>query len=176
MRRAWPLFAVLALLGGCDTADRLPAVPPATAAVSPVFTDADVRFVSAIEPHHEEGIAIARIGADRAANPDLRVLAKAIVATQQDEVTRLKGWLAAWHQPAPAGSRSAGKDLGKLRAAKGAAFDRAFITLLIAHQEGAVRLARAETAGGRNINAVAFAKQVDASRTGEIAQLRRYLG
>jgi uncharacterized protein (DUF305 family) len=176
MKRAWPLFAVLILLAGCGTAGETPAAaPPATAAVSPLFNDADVRFVRAIIPHHEQGITIAQLGAQRATNPDMQVLANAIVATQRDEVARLRGWLAAWQQPAATASAAADKDLAKLRKAKGEAFDKLFLAVLIAHQGKAVEIARAETAGGRNINAVAFAKQVDASRTGEIAQMRRFL-
>jgi uncharacterized protein (DUF305 family) len=189
-RRALLALALVvpALLTGCGTA-REKATPPgpaATAAVSPGFNSTDVMFVQMIIPHHRQGIAIAEIGAERASRDDIKVLASAIVATQRDEVARLEGWLRVWKQPAtadPAAHAAHGsmpgtteKEIAKLRKASPAALDEAFLDMLIAHQDDAVRLARFETAGGENVNALGYAKQVDASRSAQIEQMRGYLG
>jgi uncharacterized protein (DUF305 family) len=175
------------MLGGCGTTpEPQPTGPAATAAVSPVFNDADLAFVRALIPQHRQGVEIARIGAERASRPEMRVLASAIVTTQQDEVARLAGWLKAWQQPSVAsspavvaspsapGGTSAGA-VAALGKAPAAGFDKAFLDLMIAQQDAAVRLARTETGAGRNPNALAFARQVDASRTAEIQQMRATL-
>ena len=187
MRRALiaAALAVPLLLAGCGTAREKPG-PAASAAGSARFNDTDVMFVQMIVPHHRQGIAIAEIGADRATRADLKVLASAIVATQKDEAARLEGWLKVWKQPAtadPAAHAAHGgmpvtseKKIAKLRTTSRAKVDKAVLDLLIAHQDDAIRLARYETAGGRNINAVGYAKQVDESRTAQIGQMRGYLG
>jgi uncharacterized protein (DUF305 family) len=181
-RRAAPtivggLVSVLVLLGGCGTAPEQGAAPgpTATAAVPGVFNAADAAFVRALLPHHREGIEIAEVGAARTTRADVKVLAQAIVATQQDEVTRMRGWLKAWQQPEPAPAATAGgKQIAALRTAS-TGFDQRFLDLLIAHQEQAVKLAQSEQAGGENPSALAFAKQIVQSRTAEIDQMQAFL-
>jgi uncharacterized protein (DUF305 family) len=176
-------LAVPLLLFGCGTAREKPG-PAASAAVAPGFNETDVMFVQMIVPHHRQGIAIAEIGAERATRADLKVLAGAIVATQKDEAARLEGWLKTWKQPAtadPAAHAAHGgmpgtteKEIAKLRKASKAEVDKALLDMLIAHQDDAVRLARFETSGGENVNAVGYAKQVDESRSAQIKQMLGY--
>ena len=168
--------AVLVLLGGCGTAPE-PGTPPGpatTAAVSGSFNAADAAFVRALLPQHRQGVEIAEIGAARTSRSDVKVLAQAIVATQRDEVTRMQGWLKAWHQSATAPAAAANaKKIAALRTTS-TDFDKAFLALLITQQERAVTLAQTEQAGGRNPDALAFAKQIIESRTAEIAQLHAF--
>jgi uncharacterized protein (DUF305 family) len=165
---------VVLLLSACGTArDTGSPGPAASAAVSPEFNEADVAFTRALIPHLQQGVQIAELGAQRATRPEAKMLAGAIVATQKDEIGRLRGWLTTWKQPPP----SAGppiRQLAALRTSPPSAFDRQFLDLLIAHQGAAVRLARIEIGAGRNRNALAYARQVDKSRTAQIAQLTGY--
>jgi uncharacterized protein (DUF305 family) len=156
--------AVLLLLGGCGTAGEPAAktAPAATAAVSPDFNTADVTFVRALIPHHLAGAALARAGAEHDARAEVRLLAAAIVSTQEDEARRMAGWLRAWKQPAAPAGPTVAPTAFSLRA-------------LIDHQRQAIGLAETEAATGRNRNAVAFARQVVESRTAQVDQLRRYL-
>jgi uncharacterized protein (DUF305 family) len=130
-------------------------------------------------PHHRQGVEIAEIGAGRTTRADVKVLAQAIVATQQDEVTRMRGWLKAWQQPAPAATAGAGATAGEKKIAAlrtvSTGFDEKFLGLLIAHQKQAVKLAQSEQAGGKNPDALAFAKQIVQSRTAEIDQMQAFL-
>src|SRR4051812_45014208 len=138
--------AVLAVLlpGGCGTARGTGSPgPAASAAVAPDFNAADVAFVGALIPHLRDGVQIAELGARRAARPEAKMLAGAIVATQKDEIGRLQGWLAAWRQPPPSSGPPL-PELAALRTSSPAAFDSPFLDLLIAHQDAAVTLARTE--------------------------------
>jgi uncharacterized protein (DUF305 family) len=162
-------------LGGCGAASGGDTPGPATTtAVSPRFNAADVAFVRALIPQQQQGVRIAEIGVRRAARPETRMLASAIVATQRDEATRLEGWLITWNQPA-APAVPADRHIAALGTMPAADFDDAFLGLLIARQDAAVKLARTEAGAGANPNALAFARQVDESRTAEIAQMRGYL-
>jgi uncharacterized protein (DUF305 family) len=162
-RRFFAAAVAVLVLGGCGSEPPSPA-PTAT------FNQADVTFVRALLPHHRAGIALAGIGAERAARPELRTMAAAIVATQRDEVARMSEWLAAWKQAPP--SEGAEPDLAGLEAVGQPGFDKSFLTRLIAQQEKAVQLAAAEESGGSNVNARSFATQVRLSREAQIEQLR----
>jgi uncharacterized protein (DUF305 family) len=158
------------LLAGCGTASPTPA--PSAA----VFDAADVLFVQQLIPHHRQGVRIAEIGADKTTDAGVRVLASAIAATEQDEVTRMTGWLAAWQQPATAPSGGPSTPAGKITALEQAKnVDHAFLTLLITHQQAAITLAGTELRNGRNLNALAFAKQILESRAAEIKQMQGFL-
>jgi uncharacterized protein (DUF305 family) len=172
-------LAVLLPLPGCGTVrEGEPATPAAAPSVSRGFDAADVTFVRTLVPHHRQGIEIARIAAERSARPHVKILAEAIVATQEDETVRLAGWLRSWQQPAITGSAapaSSERRIAALRKVAGRDVDRRVLTLLIAHQQEAVAIAQAESRAGRNINALAFAEQIQRSRPAEIDQMRAYL-
>jgi uncharacterized protein (DUF305 family) len=165
---------------GCGTEPPAPVGPSVSAGVSSDVNATDLSFVRTLLPHLRQGIAIAEPAAGRGARDELRTLAAAIVATQRDEVARLQGWLRAWGRSEPASeSASASAPATDARVAalarlSGPKLDAAVLDLLIDHQAAAVRLARAETGGGVNREALAFARQVDASRSAQVRQLTAY--
>lgn len=167
MRRALTVIpVVLVLAAGCGTATPPPggtATPAVTTttAVSADHDAGDVAFAQGLITHHRQGIALAAATAAR--HPDARTMAEAIIVTQQDEVVRMTGWLTAWGAAAPPSAAPAPVAGDPLRA-------------LIAHQQQAVTLAQQEQAKGANPAALAFARQVIESRTGQVTQLRGYLG
>ncbi len=67
-------------------------------------------------------------------------------------------------------------DLRGLGRRRGAAFDRMFLTMMIAHHQGAVEMARTELADGTDADVRALAKEIRTAQTREIAQMRRMLG
>ncbi|MEU4240637.1 DUF305 domain-containing protein [Actinoplanes sp. NPDC026619] len=163
MRRVSIALVATLLLAGCGTQQSSsPSPAPATAdalGAGPRHNDADVAFVRALIPHHQQGIALASAAA--AENPQARTLAEAIIVTQQDEAVRMTGWLTTWGVAPPPSAAPAPPAGDPVQA-------------LISHQEKAVELAQQEQANGANLTALAFAKQIIESRTGEIAQLSTY--
>jgi len=158
---------------GCGAEPPPPIGPSVSAGVSRDVNATDVAFVRTLLPHLRQGIAIAQPAATRSARDELRTLAAAIVATQRDEVARLQGWLRAWGQSESASAPATDGRVAALARLSGTKLDAAVLDLLIDHQAEAVRLARAET-GGVNREALAFARQVDASRSAQIQQLTAY--
>ena len=146
---------------------------------------ADVTFATGMIPHHEQAVVMAKLAATRASSPAVKDLAKKIEAAQQPEITMMTGWLAAWGEPQP--SAMGGMDMGgstgmmsaadmmKLTKSTGTAYDKMFLTMMIAHHQGALTMAATETATGKSNDALTLATNVTASQTAEIATMQGLL-
>jgi uncharacterized protein (DUF305 family) len=180
------LVALLApmLLVACGQAEQSATLPPSASAAGGGggHNDTDVMFLQMMLAHHDQGLQMVRLAEDRASD-DVRVLAQAVDATQSDEIVLMKKWLAGWSAPttvdhAPSAHADHGglpatgpEEISALRAAKGAAFEKAFLNLFVAHQHNAVEMANLERSSGSNADAKAFAERVRQSRTDQIQQM-----
>lgn len=129
------------------------------------FAPADVAFMQMMIVHHQQAVTMAALAAARTNNPQLLTIAGRITASQKDEVRFMRDWLTRRRQPlamsaaahaainhtamghaAPGHSGPTMKgmatpaQMAALAAAKGAAFDRQFLELMIAHHNGAVTM------------------------------------
>jgi uncharacterized protein (DUF305 family) len=59
----------------------------------------DVRFLDAMIPHHEGAVIMAKNLAKHSTRPEMKQLAKTIIASQQTEIDRMKQWRSAWSKP-----------------------------------------------------------------------------
>ncbi|MFF5233535.1 DUF305 domain-containing protein [Dactylosporangium sp. NPDC000521] len=187
------VVACAALVTGCGTKPDAPSSAPAgsaSAATGEDFNSIDVMFAQMMVPHNRRGVEIARLAKDRPVRAEVKTMAIAIEATQNEEIEMMSGWLRKWKQPATADPSAhaahAGHggvvperteaEINALRDTPDAEFERKFINLLIANQDDAIQLASMETSGGVNEAAKEFANKVKLSRNGEISLLRGYLG
>ncbi|TYK51217.1 DUF305 domain-containing protein [Actinomadura decatromicini] len=146
----------------------------------------DVMFAQMMIPHHRQAIEMADLAASRASSPEVGRLAAAIKKAQDPEITRLTGWLTSWGVAVPSsgmGSMHHGgmdgmmsaKEMKDLEAAKGRAFDTAFLEMMIKHHQGAVEMAKAEQASGRFPAAKRMAGDIVSSQSAEIEKMRSLL-
>ncbi|MGW5667601.1 DUF305 domain-containing protein [Micromonospora sp. NPDC003776] len=159
------------------------------AGASASFGDADVMFAQMMIPHHQQAVAMAELAESRAADPELKKLAAQIKGAQAPEIATMSGWLTAWGRPVPSASAGHGMpgmdhgmpgmmsdaDMGKLAASSGTDFDRQFLTMMIAHHEGAITMAKDELAQGANPAAKALAQQIVTAQQGEIDTMKKVL-
>jgi uncharacterized protein (DUF305 family) len=190
-RVAVALLLTLPAIAACGSDDS--AQPTAEQAA---FDHADVAFAQSMIPHHDQAVLMAKLAATRSDNTDVRRLAKKIIAAQQPETATMKSWLRSWGEPEMAGEdgtahplstgempsmnqdmpgMAADADLAKLKAASGRAFDRLFLTLMIAHHRGALAMADIEKAQGKFPAAVQLARAVLRTQGGEIAMMQKLL-
>ncbi|WP_226350449.1 DUF305 domain-containing protein [Pseudonocardia sp. ICBG601] len=170
-------LAAALVLTGCAGGGA--SAPPAASSSS-----ADVAFAQGMIPHHEQAVAMARL-ADGRAGARVRDLAARIEAAQGPEIGRLQGFLADWGA-APAADHHGGhgdmagmmsdEQMAGLGRASGAAFDRSFLEMMIAHHEGAVTMARAELDTGVDPRARELAQRIVDAQQAEIAEMRALLG
>ncbi|MEE4207341.1 MAG: DUF305 domain-containing protein, partial [Erythrobacter sp.] len=116
------------------------------------YTRADVRFMQDMIVHHAQAVAMAELVADRTNTEEIVAIAGRIEASQDDEIKFMREWLAERGESEQM-AMMAGHDHSKhhvmmgmatpeqmqaLAEAEGAEFDRQFLTLMIAHHEGAL--------------------------------------
>ena len=117
------------------------------------YSEADVRFMQDMIPHHHQALVMSRLVADRTNRNELIEVAGRIETSQADEIEFMQSWLAARGERVPdpaahhhmhmshdmAGMASP-EQMAELEAASGAEFDRLFLTLMIEHHEGALTM------------------------------------
>lgn len=103
MRKRLLAVVAVVLLAACG--DPAP-TPPATGAQAG-FNDADVRFLQAMIPHHQQAIDAAKLVTGRTDRSQLVRLADTITTSQAAEIQTMKGWLQRWQQPLPATNQTA---------------------------------------------------------------------
>ncbi|MFJ4501052.1 DUF305 domain-containing protein [Streptomyces sp. NPDC088864] len=150
---------------------------------------ADTAFAQGMIPHHRQAVEMAGLAPDRAASAQVKKLAEDIEKAQEPEIRTLSGWLASWGEDVPAegstdhsghtmggmGGMMTAEDMDALKKAKGRAFDRAFLKMMIEHHEGAVDMARAEQSGGAHAPAKKMAGRIITSQSAEIDLMKQLL-
>jgi len=66
-------------------------------------------------------------------------------------------------------------DMGKLEKATGGEFDTMFLTMMVEHHEGAVKMATTEKAKGEYKDATAMAGDIVTAQNAEIAEMKKLL-
>ncbi|MEU1885411.1 DUF305 domain-containing protein [Micromonospora rifamycinica] len=159
----------------------------------PGFTAADSLFVQGMIPHHTQALEMTALLAGRTTSPDLTLLAKRIEVSQGDEIARMRQWLAerkvptagphggTAHDGAAHGTLMPGMltpaQFEQLRQARGAEFDRLFLTAMIRHHQGALSMVEQLYASGGGLEPASdqFAREVNADQGIEIQRMRQML-
>lgn len=189
---------------GPGAASPFPAPAPDAAAIARAradsvlrpWTAADVRFMTAMIAHHAQAIHAAGLAPSRGASRSVATLAERIAAGQRDEIAAMQHWLADRRQPVPEPRPGAAGGLDEsahhasmpgmltdaqlraLDAARGPAFDRLFLSLMIQHHRGAIAMVKElfATPGAAQDQAIfRFASDVSVDQGTEIARMERML-
>jgi uncharacterized protein (DUF305 family) len=151
---------------------------------------ADVRFMQGMIGHHAQALEMSALLPSRSIREDMRLLARRIEVSQADEIAMMQRWLEARGQkvPDPHAHHAQGatlmpgmltpEEMSRLAEAKGAAFDRLFLELMIKHHEGALIMVNdlfSSAGAGQEAEIFAFASDVDADQRMEIDRMRGML-
>ncbi|NVD45066.1 DUF305 domain-containing protein [Qipengyuania atrilutea] len=122
------------------------------------YSPADVKFLQYMIPHHAQALTLSNLVDGRSNNPVLTDVAERIEAGQMDEIEFMRDWLRSRGQPLEADMHAAHHaggtmhmadglvmtgmatpaDIEELSNLQGTAFERKFLTLMIAHHRGAI--------------------------------------
>jgi uncharacterized protein (DUF305 family) len=139
----------------------------------------DQAFMRHMSTHHLQGIELASIAAEKAANTHLRSLAKLMAASQAGEKQILGNWWASWFdlpmQICTAEERAdmpgllSNAQIEQLRGATSKDFDKLFVQLMTEHHAGAVKMADQELRAGSDPRLRVMAQSIRHEQQGEIA-------
>jgi len=164
---------------------------------APVPSAADVHFMIGMIAHHSQALVMSAWAPTHGASATVRTLAERIAAGQRDEIGLMQSWLRDRGHTAPEVGTGAvtmtmngmkhemtmpgmltEAQLRQLDAARGAEFDRLFLTFMIQHHRGAVSMVKElfETDGAAQEQSVfKLASDVSADQTTEISRMQRML-
>jgi uncharacterized protein (DUF305 family) len=139
---------------------------------------ADQRFMRHMRTHHEQGVAIAKLGATRTQDPHLRALARLMGASQSGELKILDSWWASWFaEPLPICSADervsmpgllSDDQMQELQSAPANAFNAKFIRMMSFHHAGAVTMADQRLKASGDVRLAMMAHAIRHAQQGEI--------
>lgn len=154
----------------------------APTSVSADANSADVEFATMMIPHHAQAVEMADLVPSRTQNAWLLGFAQQIKDAQQPEIDQLTEALKAWDEPVPdehaehqMDGMMTAEQMTHLESLSGDAFDREWITLMIAHHRGAVAMAQTELDKGENPEMRGLAQEIIDSQQAEITEMERQL-
>ncbi len=178
-------------------------LPRTTRAKLPPASRKDVEFMQGMIHHHAQAVEMTALIESRTENKEIRLLGARISQSQSDEINFMKRWLEGrgektsmpmsemqnmdmsgmsnhhhHHQTLMPGMLSA-KQMTDLKNAKGAEFDKLFLTGMIQHHEGALVMVDElfKTPGaGQDAQLFSFATDVDGSQRAEIRIMKTISG
>ena len=152
-----------------------------------IYTVADVEFMQGMIAHHAQAIYMTRMAEAHNASPRVVKLAIKIDQSQVAEIHIMQGWChqeaqftpdtSSWRTMKMAGMLT-DEQIEELDAATGVAFDRAFLTMMIQHHEGALQMVKelfATPRAGQEVDVNVFANDVVTVQTAEIGVMRQML-
>ncbi len=171
--------------GGPGEQARLTTVPASGKPRQDAATEADLRYVTMMIPHHEQALTMTGLVERRAADQRVHALAGRIADVQEAEIAMMRDWLSRHGGPDGHGEHGAHElmpgmatpeQMAALRTATGAEFDQRFLDLMITHHEGALTMAEQELADGIQPRAIEMAQDVVAGQMAEIERMRAIRG
>jgi uncharacterized protein (DUF305 family) len=179
-------------------------LPSSTRAMLPPRSPKDVEFMQGMIMHHAQAVEMTALIESRTQNKDLRLLGARISHSQSEEIKFMKRWLEARGEPTEmpmpkmSGMEMPGmemstmnmkgpmlmpgmltpKQMEALRKAKGAEFDRLFLSGMIQHHGGALIMVKDlfDTAGaGQDAELFNFTTDIDSGQRAEIRIMQTML-
>lgn len=145
---------------------------------------ADFDYAEMMIAHHAQALVMTDLAPSRASARNVRQLAERIAAAQRPEIGAMEGWQSrngadqrpkSPHDHGAMAGMATEKQLAELKAAKGDAFDKLFLKLMITHHKGALTMAGDALSDGNDITIEEMATELVAQQTTEIHRMARIL-
>ena len=163
------------------------------------FTEADVRFMQGMIPHHAQALQMTALVHKHATTNAVRQMALRMEISQRDEIKLMEMWLTERDQPLemPMGEMHhdgmrhdmaggphvmpgmlTAEQMEALSNARGVAFDKLFLEGMIQHHQGAIDMVATlfnSSGSAQESTIFTFAEEVDADQQMEINRMRALL-
>ena len=170
-------------------------LPPSTTPTPPRASQADIDFMQGMIMHHQQAVEMTALIPSQTEDKDVRAIGARISRSQSDEINFMKRWLVARGQATSMGMPGM-RDMDKngkpmmmpgmltpaqmeaLRNARGAEFDRLFLTGMIQHHGGALVMVKDlfdSPGAGQEADIFDFVTDVDSGQRAEIKIMENML-
>ena len=161
------------------------------------YVAADIHFMSGMIGHHAQAIVMSNMAESHGASDEVRRLAARIINAQTDEIKLMQTWLRDRRQPVPEAKPGPMKmmmngmehdmlmpgmlseeQMKQLDAARGAEFDKLFLSFMIQHHRGATAMVKelfATYGAGQDETVFKFATDVNVDQNTEIERMEKML-
>ena len=150
----------------------------------------DLRFIDGMTPHHQGAVEMAQEALQKSQRPEIKQLATAIIAAQEQEIAQMKDWRKAWYptvaetpmmydasmghmMPMSTEMRQTMMMSGDLGAADDQ-FDLRFLNAMIPHHEGALDMANQALQKSGRPEVTKLAQAILSSQQKEIDQMKQW--
>lgn len=152
--------------------------------------DADVAFMQGMIHHHAQAVEMVELLRTRGQSPRLKSFGEKIAVSQADEIQSMKQWLEDRGKPSSMAHEHMGHamplmpgmltpaQMKALAAAKGAEFDRLFLTGMIQHHKGALTMVDdlfGSPGAGQDPVLYDFATDITNTQSAEITLMQKML-
>jgi uncharacterized protein (DUF305 family) len=163
------------------------ASPPANPGDTLRYSAADVEFMQGMIGHHAQALVMAAMAPTHGASAQVKLFCKKVDISQRDEITLMQQWLKDRKQTVPDPNKPmamlmpgmlTAEQLKQLDQSKDTTFDRLFLTFMIQHHTGALKMVKdlfATTGGGQSPEMFGFASGIDADQRAEIGRMQSML-
>lgn len=156
---------------------------------SSALNEADIEFLQAMIPHHQQAVEMAQLVEPATDRAELRELAGDVISTQSDEIEVMTSLLEDAGEDVPdadmagmdhgdepmMGGMMSDEQMEAMTGAEGVEFDVLWAESMIAHHQGAIEAAEAVIENGADGEVRAIADAVIEAQTAEIEQLTAWL-
>lgn len=166
MKRLLPLILAL-LLSGCAP------TPDADSA----YSAADIAFAEMMIPHHEQAVEMSDLALTNSSSAVILTLAREIKSAQAPEIEQMSSWpgvKSSTHMGHMMDGMLSDKQIQELRDSEGATFDRLFLEGMIAHHQGAIKMAQ-DVLTSKNQEVATLAAAIIAAQEKEIALMQELI-
>jgi uncharacterized protein (DUF305 family) len=151
------------------------------------YTKADVEFMQGMIAHHAQAVVMSKMAEAHGASPQVLKLSRKIDQSQIPEIQIMQDWLVRHSQFAPDTSSwrtmtmtgmLTEAQMKELDASKGVDFDRAYLSYMIMHHEGAIKMVDdlfAAPMSGQEVDVNTFATDVVTVQSSEISIMQSML-
>ena len=129
------------------------------------WNKADQKFVQEMIPHHEQAVVMSEMVGNVEVSAETVALASEIMGAQASEIELMQGFLIEWgvesdpNSDPHAGHKMSGdesygmmtdEELAELKDSSGTDFEKMWLTMMLAHHKGAVKMAETVIADGKD--------------------------
>jgi len=158
--------------------------------LGPADAQYDLRFIDAMTPHHKGAVKMATDALQKSQRPEIKQLARNIIADQNREIKQMKQWRQAWYPNASDTPMAYDAGMGHTMAmsheqmqgmmmngdlgSADAQYDLRFMNMMIPHHQGAIVMAQDALNKSQRPQIKRLAQSIITSQQQEIDQMKRW--